>query len=522
MTHQFSQVPKAEIPRSSFDRSHGIKTAFDSGLLIPILIDEALPGDTFNLKLHALSRLSTPIFPILDNLYMETFFFAVPMRLVWENWERFNGAQDDPTDGTDFVIPVMNIGAPYANETLDDYMGLPTNVTGFILSHSCLWHRAYNLIYNEWFRDQNLQNSAPINTDDGPDTSGDYKLLRRGKRHDYFTSCLPFPQKGAAVTIPLADTVPVTPTTFPASPTFQSGASQNFGSITQDAGGTPDLKSQQTDGVPNSILYWNVTDLEVDLSAVQGVTINQLRQAFQVQKILERDARGGTRYTEVIKSHFGVTSPDSRLQRPEFLGGGSTPINITPVANTVPTDLDPTTPQRARLGDRTVSAQHKLQITDLQNPSQNTVSLSDSSTYGPISLINRASTGCGLDPLGSTSTGPHSPISESNRYLTKKSSSRAAELLSMRKFLVIKNALRNTDTNNHKSPGKCGATIRKHSTPGILARTSRQPRLSMIFSSRTIPPSIASSLSLLSPNLYSMASSQCDVHARCRYTAYRA
>jgi len=194
-SHVFSQVPKAEIPRSSFDRSHGHKTTFDAGLLVPVFVDEALPGDTFNLKMTGFARLATPIFPIMDNMYMETHYFSVPMRLVWDNWQKFNGEQKNPGDSTDFIIPQMvSPTGGYAVNSLSDYMGLPTGIAG--ISHSALWHRAYNLVWNEWFRDQNLQNSLPVPTGDGPDLPADYTLQRRGKRHDYFTSCLPWPQKG--------------------------------------------------------------------------------------------------------------------------------------------------------------------------------------------------------------------------------------------------------------------------------------------------------------------------------------
>jgi hypothetical protein len=178
MKHNFAQVPRADIPRSSFDRSCGHKTTFNAGLLIPIYVDEALPGDTFNAKMHGFGRLATPLHPFMDNLYMDTHFFAVPLRLVWENWERFNGAQDNPGDSTDYLIPTMSAPAStgYAAGSLADHMGIPTEVPD--LEHSALWHRAYNLIWNEWFRDQNLQNSVPVPIGDGPDDPADYPLLR--------------------------------------------------------------------------------------------------------------------------------------------------------------------------------------------------------------------------------------------------------------------------------------------------------------------------------------------------------
>lgn len=335
MKHTFSQVPKADIPRSTFDRSHGYKTTFDAGYLVPFLVDEALPGDTFSTRVSVLARLATPIVPLMDNMYLDTQFFAVPIRLVWDNWQKFNGEQKNPGDSTDYTIPqiVSPVGG-WSPNSLEDYFGLPTAVPG--LSVSALFHRAYNLIWNEWYRDQNLQDSVPVPTGDGPDTSVGYTLLRRGKRHDYFTSALPWPQKGPGVQIPLGTTAPV----------------QGFYGV-RDEGknwysqltASPDTLVSTTSPAPAGDTNLYSEGLVADLSAASAATINSLRQAFQIQKIFERDARGGTRYTELIKSHFGVTSPDARLQRPEYLGGSSEPINIKPVPQTSPTGSYAQTPQ---------------------------------------------------------------------------------------------------------------------------------------------------------------------------------
>jgi len=341
--HSFSQVPKAEIQRSSFDRSHGYKTAFNSGYLIPVFVDEVLPGDSFNLKMSTFARLSTPIVPFMDNLYLASFFFAVPYRLVWSNFKKFCGEQATTTASTAFTLPVFTAYSPAA-ESLSDYMGIPiaaaTSPIGAsgTLSHVSLWHRAYNLIWNEWFRDQNLQDSVVVDLDDGPDAIADYVLLKRGKRHDYFTSCLPWTQKnntGTAVSVGLSGNAPVTGIAFsalaygetPSAAYDTKGAHPPSGTSWSSAG-------KDYMWIKGGTVQY-VPEINADLSSASGITINALRLAFQTQKMYERDARGGTRYREIVQSHFGVLDPnDSRLQRPEYLGGGTTPIMLTPVPQT--------------------------------------------------------------------------------------------------------------------------------------------------------------------------------------------
>lgn len=327
--NRFSHVPNVEIPRSKFNRSHGFKTTFDAGYLVPIFIDEVLPGDTFKLNATGFARLSTPSFPIMDNMFLDTFFFAVPNRLIWSNWQRFMGERVDPGDSIAYTVPVIDDLNNASNETLYDYLGIPTQVAA-AFEFSALPLRAYNLIWNEWFRDENLQDQVANNRGDGPDDAADYALLRRGKRHDYFTSALPWLQKGDAVSLPLGTTADVF-SDAEAGGRIGVYSTQISDHCCMDTDGTDGGELEIKQGVTGSA---EPGRLQVDLTNATSATINELRQAVQVQRLLERDARSGTRYTEIIQSHFGVTSPDARLQRPEYLGGGTTPVNISPIART--------------------------------------------------------------------------------------------------------------------------------------------------------------------------------------------
>nr|QXN72789.1 MAG: major capsid protein [Microvirus sp.] len=336
---RFSMVPRADVPRSVFSAEQMHKTTFDAGWLVPIYLDEILPGDSVNLKMTAFVRLGPTVFPIMDNLHLDTFFFFVPNRLVWDNWRKFMGETQD----NDYIVPTRTMDLDgYTVGSIYDYMGLP--VAGQIqaggvqnFNHNVLPLRGYNLIWNEWFRDQELQAELPVVKTD-LDGGTEYFLQKRGKRHDYFTSARPWPMRDTDYTsgdfgmgierfavrggAPVSGLGALNSTaTYTNQPAFESGGDvPTYGAA----------KLLNESGAANGVL------MKLDEAGFPDirVQINDLRQAFAVQRLLERDARGGTRYTEIVRSHFGVQSPDARLQRPEYLGGGSSPITVAPVAVT--------------------------------------------------------------------------------------------------------------------------------------------------------------------------------------------
>lgn len=344
-----AHIENAQVPRSTFRNQWTRKTAFDAGWLIPILVDEILPGDHMRYDVTAYLRMATPLFPIFDTQRVDTHFFFVPNRLVWDNWVKMMGEQDTPGASIAFTTPRVPIGLGVADlvGSLVDHMGLPVAGQMGLGGHlvNAMPFRAYNLIYNQWFRDQDLCVQATQVKNDGPDLISWYNLLRRAKSHDYFTSASPSPQKFTAPNVPLAGVAPVkgigAVTNAYAGPgggvnLYESGT----GLIT---GGYQFFKGPIDGGAATQQFYVKGTattgnpDIYADLASATGVSINQLRQAWMVQSLLERDARGGTRYVELLRSHFGVVNPDFRLQRPEYIGGGQSMLNITPIAQTAPT-----------------------------------------------------------------------------------------------------------------------------------------------------------------------------------------
>lgn len=356
-THDFSITPKSDVPRSVFRMDHGLKTAFGFSYLVPVLVEEVLPGDTWKAGINTVARTAIPIVPIQDNWHLEYFSFFVPMRLVWPNARKFWGEQDDPGDSISYTIPTVTSAAGgFPINEIWDYMGLPTVGqvgVGNTVTVNSLPLRAYNLIYNQWFRDENLQNWAgPKTWGDGPDSLTDFQLKVRGKRFDYFNQALPWPQKGnTAISIPLGASANVKTATTewntgsnPAGTGIgvtwrksNGGAASTNLYGTSAGGGVEYTATGQTPVAGPVPLY--PTNLYADLSTATGATVNSLRQALTLQQYLEKDARGGTRYTEFVFNHFGVRSPDARLQRPEFIGGGHANILTTAIPQTSATGL---------------------------------------------------------------------------------------------------------------------------------------------------------------------------------------
>ncbi len=338
------QGPDAKIGRSQFNRGHGLKMTFDASYLYPIFLDDVLPGDTMTCKLNGFARIFSPLdAPVMDNIELQTFFFFCPARLLWSNWEYFNGAHDaaGPQD-TDYTIPVIASGLTVDHDNvktghgLAAHLGLPEGLTSAgVTGISAMPFRMYNLIMNDWFADQNVQGAEwmTVSVNNGPDAIGQYGLQRSNKKHDYFTSALPYLQKGDVGTIPITGIIPIAHAGVVTTPV--SVWEVDAGQQTDLNSGTADLTIDNTAASAGEELYADLTQTySIPGMAAANLNINLMRQSLAIQRLLERDARGGTRYVEIIKSHFGVSSPDYRLQRPEYLGGGKSFINISPVANT--------------------------------------------------------------------------------------------------------------------------------------------------------------------------------------------
>lgn len=347
----FSKNPTSiDIPRSKFKIPYDHKTTMNAGELVPIYVSEVLPGDTAKIDLASLIRMSTPIYPVMDNAYLDTYFFYVPNRLIWQHWKEFMGENTTSYWTPDVEYSMPQTTAPstgWKKGTLADYFGLPINIPN--ISVSSLPFRAYALIYNEWFRSQNLVEPLDINLGDsttqgsnGEDRTVDVQKggypAKVGRLADYFSSALPSPQKGPDVYVPLGSSAPIV-TNTPTIGTLENqflGTKVNFVNDTSTSSPNNSIYAKSENGT--NIKDGNTFSLITDLSQAAGATVNQLRQAFAIQRMYEKDARGGTRYTELIRSHFAVISPDARQQRPEYIGGKRVPINITQILQTSATD----------------------------------------------------------------------------------------------------------------------------------------------------------------------------------------